>query len=172
MLVPEALGGSGRRGARLGPPHGSDVARKVRGLEAAVFDNAPMQIEALDKKDPRQYEIAVAGPAALLVAKLHKLADRASIATRLYNKDALDVLRLLRAVSTEDLSRSILRLRKEEMSASVTEEAIEFLGRDFGSDDAPGTMMCVQATQGLENPEEIAASCAALATDLLSAMAR
>jgi hypothetical protein len=37
LLVPEALGGPGRRGARLGP-HGKVAARKVRGLEAALVD--------------------------------------------------------------------------------------------------------------------------------------
>jgi len=34
LLVPEALGGGGRRGARLGV-HGKTAARKVKGLEAA-----------------------------------------------------------------------------------------------------------------------------------------
>src|SRR5262245_54515009 len=35
LLVPASLGGSGRRGARLGA-HGNEVARKASGLEAAV----------------------------------------------------------------------------------------------------------------------------------------
>jgi hypothetical protein len=34
LMVPASLGGSGRRGARLGV-HGNDVARKASGLEAA-----------------------------------------------------------------------------------------------------------------------------------------
>src|SRR5690349_15873131 len=38
LLVPEALGGPGRRGARLGV-HGNDVARKAKGLEAALADH-------------------------------------------------------------------------------------------------------------------------------------
>jgi Nucleotidyltransferase len=75
LLVPEALGGAGRRGARL-HPHGNQTARKARGLEAALADNSPMTIEALDAADRRRTEVAVAGPSALLVAKLHKLAER------------------------------------------------------------------------------------------------
>jgi hypothetical protein len=35
LLVPASLGGSGRRGARLGP-HGSRAARKAKGLEGAL----------------------------------------------------------------------------------------------------------------------------------------
>jgi len=170
LLVPEALGGSGRRGARLETPHPSGVARKVRGLEAAVLDNSAMQIEALDEKDARRFEIAVAGPAALLIAKLHKLADRASVLARLHDKDALDVLRLLRGVSTEALARSIRRLLADSLSATVSDEAIEFLRRDFGSEAAQGTLMSVRATEGLEDPEVLAASCAALTADLLSAL--
>lgn len=38
LMVPEALGGSGRRSARLGP-HGTEVARKAKGLEAALVDS-------------------------------------------------------------------------------------------------------------------------------------
>lgn len=36
-----------------------------------------MRIESLDEEDGRTFEVAVAGPAALLVAKLHKIAERA-----------------------------------------------------------------------------------------------
>jgi len=32
LLVPEAIGGKGRRGARLGPPHGSKGAQQQRFL--------------------------------------------------------------------------------------------------------------------------------------------
>ena len=64
LLVPEVLGGPGRRGARLGP-HGNLVARKVRGLEAAVVDKQLMTIEALEAGDSRKTEVWVAGPTAL-----------------------------------------------------------------------------------------------------------
>lgn len=39
LLVPASLGGPGRRGARLGV-HGTEVARKATGLEAAVIDHS------------------------------------------------------------------------------------------------------------------------------------
>lgn len=41
-----------------------------------MVDHAPKRITALDTTDSRSFTIEVAGPAALLVAKLHKLGDR------------------------------------------------------------------------------------------------
>jgi len=65
LMVPEALAGSGRRGAKLGV-HGNKVTRKARGLEGALVDNEVMTISALAGDDPRSFEVAVASPAALL----------------------------------------------------------------------------------------------------------
>jgi hypothetical protein len=81
LLVPEAVSGAGRRGARLGV-HGKDVAAKSPGLEAALVDHTVELLTAFEEQDPRVYEIRVAGPAALLVAKAHKVADRIADAER------------------------------------------------------------------------------------------
>src|SRR5262245_37562144 len=70
LMVPEAVGGPRRRAARL-PGHATEVARKARGLEAALVDNAMSTISALDRADTRSFVVAVAGPMALLIAKLH-----------------------------------------------------------------------------------------------------
>lgn len=76
LMVPESLAGtSGRRGARI-PPHSKHAARRAAGLEAALIDHAPMVVTALAPGDGRAYAASVAGPAALLVAKLHKLGER------------------------------------------------------------------------------------------------
>ena len=105
LMVPEALSGTGgRRGARI-PPHSSKAARRTPGLEAAVVDNEPMPIHSYDPTDPRQATVKVAGPAALLVAKLHKLGERASQPHRLVDKDAHDIYRLLVATETAALAR-------------------------------------------------------------------
>src|SRR4051812_7342490 len=71
----KTMGGAGRRGARLGP-HGNRSARKARGLEAALFDNSTIALEALAPGDDRIIEAAVAGVAALVMAKAHKLGER------------------------------------------------------------------------------------------------
>lgn len=168
LLVPAAVAGAGRRGARLGE-HGDKSGRRVRGLEGALVDHSMFMIDVFDPKDQRRFEIRVAGPSALLVAKLHKLADRTAErrVTRLEDKDALDVLRLLRAVPTAALATGLHRLLSDAVAQEVAREAVDHLARLFGATGAPGTQMAVQATERLEDPAAIAGSCVALTAALL-----
>lgn len=168
IMVPAALGGPGSRGARLGA-HGNRAARKARGLEAALVDRSKMRINSFEPGDPRNFEIWVAGPAALLIAKLHKLGERAHQPTRRDNKDALDILRILRQIPTRDLAEATKRLLADPFSAEVTSAALSILQSLFATPDADGCQMAVKATEGLEDPEEISRSCALLAADLLAA---
>lgn len=166
LMVPEAVGGPGRRGARLGP-HGNKAARKARGLEATLVDREQRTIGALNGGDDRAFKVAVAGPAALVVAKLHKIAERVDVPGRREDKDALDILRLLRAVSTEVLADGVHTLLNEEISADVTEEALTFLRDLFSESSRPGCQMAARAATPLEPEDTIAASCAFLTQDLL-----
>ena len=75
-------------------------------------------------RDGRVHMIRVAGPAALLVAKLHKIAERAEDVDRLQDKDALDVLRLLQTVPTSTLATDLRRLGTVDSCAAVVAEAI------------------------------------------------
>lgn len=169
LLVSEAVGGGGRRGARLGE-HGNRAARKARGLEAVLVDNEPAEIAALGADDERRFEIAVAGPAALLVAKLHKLGERQDVARRSEDKDALDVLRLLRAIPTQTLAEMLDVLRGDMRSGVVTLEAVDYLRALFAEPTSPGSQMAARATTPLEDPDVVSASSAALASDLLAAV--
>ena len=91
LMVADALSGDGgRRGARI-PPHGKRATRRARGLEAAMIDNTTETIRALDPSDTRERLVRVAGPAALLVAKTHKIAERVDAPHRLLDKDAHDL---------------------------------------------------------------------------------
>jgi len=167
LLVPESVGGGGRRGARLGE-HGNRAARKARGLEAALVDNEPMDIAALAADDGRRCQIAVADPAALLISKLHKLAERQEATGRSEDKDALDVLRLLRAIPTETLAGRLNLLRGDARSSAVMLEAIDYLRSLFAEPTAPGSQMAARAAMPLEDADVVAASSAALASDLLN----
>jgi hypothetical protein len=168
LLVPEAVApGRGRRGAGLQTPHGSKSARKVAGLEPALLDNSPISVDALEKSDDRAYTIAVAGPAALLIAKLFKIGERAGDSDRLRNKDALDVFRLLRATETESLGATIKRLLQEPLSQNAAEKGIDFLRELFGTEDAPGVKLLLDAIAWLGDDAVISASCVALADDLV-----
>ena len=166
LLVPESLGGGGRRGARI-PPHGRSVARKVSGLEGALVDKDAMDLAALDVADSRRYRIDIAGPAALIVAKIHKIHDRLSSSGRLIDKDALDVYRLLRGSRTEELVRRFRMLRGTELSGAATSFAVDQLPSLFGHSRAPGTLMAVRAAGPLADEDTLAASLAILTVDLL-----
>ncbi len=166
VMVPEALAGPGTRGARLGA-HGKRAARRAKGLEGALVDRSRQTITALDPADERTVEMWVAGPAALLVAKVHKIAERSAAKDRVRDKDALDVLRLLRAVETENLARGVELLRGSEVAGAVTAEAIALLPKLFGDLDADGVAMAVRAAGEGEASETIAASLVALARALV-----
>ena len=166
LMVPEALAGAGSRGARLGT-HGKRVARRAKGLEGALVDRDRITIAALDPNDDRSVSMLVAGPAALLVAKTHKIAERAGDTDRLRDKDALDVLRILQTTSTEDLARRLRSLRDDSISTDVTDQAVAQLGPLFGSRDALGAEMAVRAAGPEADPETIAASLKALVAELI-----
>lgn len=120
------------------PPHDSKSMRRTRGIEATLIDNSKMLIRALDPAaDARQFEVSVAGPAALLVAKLHKIHDRIDEPSRQDNKDAHDVY-LLRAVETQVLVDAIGRLLDDEASAeelvgdpTAVSESVALLAQDL-----------------------------------------
>ena len=171
LMVPEAVGGAGRRAARL-PGHSREVARKARGLEAALVDKATTTITALDPADQRSVAVAVAGPAALLIAKLHKIAERASERSprRLDDKDALDILRLLQAIETSQLAEAFLRILEADLATGVARDAIGILRAQFGDPRAAGSQMAVRAVGALMLADEIAQSCSVLASDLLRAL--
>jgi hypothetical protein len=170
-MVPEALaGGSGRHGARI-PPHAKDAARRAVGLEAAVVDYAPTEIRALATDDRRIYIANVAGPAALLVAKLHKLGERQATPGRLVDKDAHDVYRLLVAIPTDRLALRLAQLRVDDLAGPVTEQALTFLAELFASGfDALGSVMAGRAEEGIGEPQVVSAAVAALSEDLVAAL--
>ena len=169
LLVPEGVGGRRGRGARLGV-HGSRAARQVRGLEGALVSDRKLGITGLDPSDCRAYEIRTAGPAALLVAKVHKIMDRSNEpgAARLNDKDAFDVFRLLRAIDTEELAIETFVLLDHDLSRGVTAEALSSFVELFGTVTAAGVQMLVRSVRGLEDPDFIAASAVTLGLDLTS----
>jgi len=168
LLVPSSLGGPGRRSARLGP-HGTEVARKAKGLEAAIVDHTVVRLTALDPVDTRAHGVAVAGLAALLVAKLHKIAERETTPDRWAPKDGLDILRILRAADLRQVATTLSGLEKNPVAGAVTREARAHLRQLFASRTGHGSAMAVRASAGLEDAATIAASCEALARRLLAA---
>lgn len=171
LMVPDAVGGPGRRAARL-HGHAKEVARKTRGLETALIDKTVVTIRALDAIDPRTFDVAIAGPAALLIAKAHKISERVAEREqrRLEDKDALDILRLLQATETAAIAATVNALLKTDVARDVTREAIGILHEPFTDARADGPQMAARAAGALLPADVVADSCAALASELLHAI--
>lgn len=170
LMVPEALAGTGGKNTRGGriPPHSNRTTRRAKGLEAAVVDNFEMEIGSLDGADPRRYGALVAGPAALLVAKLHKIAERVDTPHRLLDKDAHDIYRLLVATETSKLTSSLHALFEESISRSATAEALEHLKTLFADGpEAVGSRMAGRAEEEIGDPANVSLSVSLLASDIL-----
>lgn len=133
----------GSRAAKL-PPHGKESARITPGLEPALVDNATMTIPAIAKHDNRAIDLRVAGPAALLSAKLTKLHERYNDQqagrgkSRLKEKDMLDCHRLLVTIETKNLVSGFESHRINGEALAVTRNALAFFNQQLqrGEDGA------------------------------------
>lgn len=169
LLVPEAEAGPGSRGADLGV-HGRRVARRARGLEASLIDRQLATVGALDPSDGREVPLQVAGPGALVVAKLVKIGERLGQPGRERDKDALDIIRLLRAVPTAVFADALGPLLSDTSTAETTNEAIAILRDHFTDTGAEGIRMAVRATYQLEDPDTLAMSAITLTQQFLEAV--
>lgn len=172
LLVPDAVAGEGRRSADL-PPHDKRAMRRAVGLEPALADNTPMLIESFDPADLRVFTVKVAGPAALLIAKAHKVAERIDSPKRRDAKDAHDIYRLLRAVGTEELAVPLTLLATDPMAGGVTRTGVGYIGTLFAAGEgALGSMLAGQAEELVGDPVQVALAVSLLAQDLISALAK
>ena len=172
LLVPEAVGGPGRRAARLGV-HGNRAAMKVRGLEGALVSHTIRKITTLVPGADRSCILKVAGAAALLVSKVHKIGERLEDPDvrrqEQLPKDAFDIYRLLRAIDAAEMATEFELLQSHEISSRVTSEALSMFLNLFSTASDMGTQLVVRAVRGLEDPDFIAESSIALSQDLLEA---
>ena len=172
LIVPEgASSGHGKRAARLGV-HGDRAARRAVGLEPALIDNSTMTITALDPDDDRSLDAKVAGSAALLVAKAHKLHDRVATgrADRLEDKDAADALRLMQSTNPDEIAAMLRRLGKDPVAGSPSEDAIGYIEELFGQRGRPGIMMASRALRGALPEDRVTAISTSYVAALLGAL--
>lgn len=161
------------RAARV-PPHAKITFRVCRGLAPALVDNAESDVAALEKGDLRTHRLRVAGPSALLVAKAIKIRDRISDSGsghphRIVDKDALDILRLLQAVSTETFSSRLLRFETGSPAAADVAIAIGVLRNHAATAEGEIPMLARRAANG---DPTAAPSLAVLVQQLLAAINR
>ncbi len=172
LIVPAGIAApGGRRGARLGP-HGKRVARKTRGLEAALVDNDVMEIGALDAADNRKVAVRVAGIAALFVAKAHKIDDRleSDRRDRLDDKDAADVIRLMQAGSAAEVGKTLAELCDHPVAGGPAEHAVRQIGALFGNRAGAGIEMASRALRLAMPEERVRTICLAYVGDLLDSI--
>ncbi len=141
----------------------------MKGLDGAIIDADVMRLTALESSDYRAFDVRVAGSSALLVAKVHKISERHGT-DRQTDKDALDVLRLLRGTETGDLADRWQKLLTDKRSEGVARSGLALLEAQFAKRGGIGVEMAIRSAGVLADPAEIAASCEALAADLLGAI--
>ncbi len=156
LIVPaELVSKAGRRGARLPGDHGKTAARKSEGVAGAIVDFDPFRITSLDANDNRVSVVNVAGPAALLVSKAHKLGERLATPKRLMPKDAGDIYRLFDATSVEDMAAATTRLLADDRSSAAATAALDFVRQLFATPRSPGIDLAVRALSGIIDPATV-----------------
>jgi hypothetical protein len=161
LIVPDAIADQqGRRGARLGV-HGNQAARRAVGLEAALVDHDPILIEPLDSTDDRSITAEVAGVAALLIAKAHKLHDRVETGrpARVVDKDAADVFRLMQTADPIEVATTLQTLKASSIAGATTELGLRYLVELFRRPASTGIMMAASALRLGVPQDRIATVC-------------
>jgi hypothetical protein len=172
LIVPsEVAPPGGNRGARL-QGHGKRAARKTSGLEAALIDNGVMPIEAVEPEDRRRARLRVAGVAALLVAKTHKIVDRVESGRedRLSDKDGADVLRLMGAGPPAAVATTIAGLIADPTAAAATTFAVERFEELFGRRGGAGIEMAARALREAMPGERVQATSLAYTRELYASL--
>jgi len=172
LIVPsEVAPPGGNRGARL-RGHDRRAARKTKGLEAVLIDNEVMSIEAFEPDDRRRVRLRVAGVAALLVAKTHKIADRIEDQRedRLSDKDGADVLRLIGASSPPAVAAALSQLMSDPISRAATTFAVEHFEDLFGRRAGAGIALASRALREAMPEDRVRATSLAYTQQLYAAL--
>lgn len=172
IMVPKRIAGSKSRAAST-PNHGKRLARTTEGIEGCLVDFSIQSIGALDPRDSRIFDIAVAGPASILIAKSFKIFERINSKRPLQNKDSYDVYRLLAVVETEVLMEGLNKLLADPFSQEVTEQGLGYIHSLFAAgDDAEGSRSAGRAEENIGDPKLVSQAVAILAKNLLKSLGK
>ena len=132
-----------------------------------------MQIAALDPRDSRVVAAEVAGEAALLVAKAHKIHDRqqGGRTDRVDDKDAADVVRLMQTTDPSTIGSTLAGLRDHPVAGAASRAALAFLDELFGRGGRAGIDMATRALQFAMPRASIETLCVAYTRQLRRAAA-
>ncbi len=173
LLVPDVLAGRGRRSAEL-PGHGKRAARRTPGLEVTVVDHSEVLIASLEPdRDPRTALTLVAGTAALLISKAHKIAERlrdadAGKRQRVKPKDASDIVRLMGADAPDEVGIRLRKLSEHEEAGEAVRAGVDHIRKLFGRPRSPGVELAIQALAGAMPEDSVRALTVAYVDELLA----
>lgn len=157
LIVPtEAAPPGGRRGARL-KGHSKMAARKIPGLEASLLDHDEMTVASLVGGDDRSFDVAVAGPVALLIAKAFKLHDRLNNQARpdrVDEKDAGDAYRIMRTADRQQCVAVARRVVDHPQLGATCATGFRYLLDLFRTRASQGTTMAISHFRAAV-PEEL-----------------
>jgi hypothetical protein len=116
----------------------------------------------------RQATVEVAGVAALLVAKAHKIHDRLDTrADRLSDKDAADVYRIMQSARPVDVAATLGDLVAHPLSGEVTLQALDYMRELFGRRAGEGVAMAQRALRLAVDEAQVATLCVAFTEQIL-----
>ena len=111
LLVPETYAGSKGRSARI--PGQKSATTRAYGLELAIHDRTLTRISTTDGEPELTVDVNVAGPAALLIAKAHKVSERLAGVEkrpdRLRPKDSGDIALLMMVTDGAEMAETMLK---------------------------------------------------------------
>jgi hypothetical protein len=127
----------------------------------------------LDAADARSITAEVAGPAALLIAKAHKLHDRVEDdrSHRVKDKDASDVVRLMQTTVPYTLAVVFEKLLADPVAGTPTRDGLDYLRQLFGPRGRPGVTMAMNALTIAMDPDTVEVICTSFMAQLDGALA-
>jgi hypothetical protein len=169
LMVADTFSGPGSRRSGVIPPHSRNATRRTPGLEPATVDCDVMAVPSLEpERDPRVLDVRVAGVAALLIAKCHKLGERIreTAQRRVVAKDAGDVVRLMLATDTGPVRQRLERLLADPRAEASTRQGLDYLAELFGAPRRQGVAMAIDALGAEVDADQIRALAPAYVTAL------
>lgn len=111
LLVPETYAGSKGRSARIAGQQSATT--RAYGLELAIHDRTVTTITTVDGEPELSVDVHVAGPAALLIAKAHKVSERLADVDRrpdrLRPKDSGDIALLMMVTDGAVMAETMMK---------------------------------------------------------------
>ncbi|MCL1923943.1 MAG: hypothetical protein FWG15_08870 [Propionibacteriaceae bacterium] len=160
LIVPEVYAGPGRRVARIAGQR--NAASRAAGLELAVWDRELTTLSTIDEP-VESVQVHVAGPAALLVAKAHKvherMADAISRPHRIKPKDSGDVALLMMVSDPVMVAQVLLEaVRDHSEIRQVVSSAAIWLTEMYGGTDTLPRRHAIESLVSRFDEAEVAES--------------